>query len=134
MVAKDFIGEGIAYPLTMDSTGRLALVSGVENVERSMRLILGTAYGERPMRPDFGCGIHDLVFESASPELVSRIQELVISSLRRWETRADIIAVDVKYEGENTVAHITVKFRLKDSYDVRNLLVPFYLIPRDDKL
>lgn len=85
------------------------------------------------MRPDFGCGIHDLVFEAASPELVSRIQELVISSLRRWETRADIIAVDVKYEGENTVAHITVKFRLKDSYDVRNLLVPFYLIPRDDK-
>ena len=67
MFAKDFIGEGIAYPLTMDSTGRLALVSGVENVERSMRLILGTAYGERPMRPDFGCGIHDLVFEAASP-------------------------------------------------------------------
>jgi len=62
MIAKDFIGEGIAYPLIMDSTGRLALVSGVENVERSMRLILGTAYGERPMRPDFGCGIHDLVF------------------------------------------------------------------------
>lgn len=133
MVTRDFVGEGIAYPLRLDSTGRLALVGGAENVERSMRLILGTAYGERPMRPDFGCGIHDLVFEVASPELINRIQTLVISSLRRWETRAEILAVDVEFEGENTIAHISVKFRLKDSYDVRNLLVPFYLIPRDDE-
>ncbi|MGB4324868.1 MAG: GPW/gp25 family protein [Candidatus Nanopelagicales bacterium] len=131
MATKDFVGEGIAYPLRLDSTGRLALVGGVENVERSMQLILGTAYGERPMRPDFGCGIHNLVFEAASVELISRIQTLVISSLLRWETRADILAVDVKFEGDNTMANITVKYRLKDSYDVRNLLVPFYLIPRD---
>lgn len=131
MATKDFVGEGIAYPLRLDSTGRLALVGGVENVERSMQLILGTAYGERPMRPDFGCGIHNLVFEAASVELISRIQTLVTSSLLRWETRADILAVDVKFEGDNTMANITVKYRLKDSYDVRNLLVPFYLIPRD---
>ena len=35
-------------------------------LEDSMRLILGTAYGERPMRPEFGCAIHDYVFASVN--------------------------------------------------------------------
>ena len=63
------------------------MVTGAANIERSIALIVGTAYGERPIWPDFGCGIHDLVFNSASPELRTRIQLLVTSSLERWKTR-----------------------------------------------
>ena len=129
---QDFVGRGIAFPLTLDSRGSLGMVKGAANIERSIALIVGTAYGERPMRPDFGCGIHDLVFNSASPELRTRIQLLVTSSLQRWETRADILGVDVEFLEGNTLAQITVKYRIKHSYDVRNLLVPFYLIPEQE--
>lgn len=133
MAQRDFIGRGIAYPLRRDANGRLALVEGNANIERSIRLILGTAYGERPMRPDFGCGIHDLVFEAPSTELESQIQAQVMASLKRWEPRIDVMSVGVVFVNDNTTATITVRYRLKDSYDVRNLLVPFYLIPQEDE-
>lgn len=114
MTTQDFVGKGIAFPLELDSQGRLGMVTGAANIERSIALIVGTAYGERPMRPDFGCGIHDLVFNSASPELRTRIQLLVTSSLERWETRADILGVDVEFQQGNTLAEITVKYRIKN--------------------
>ena len=133
MGLTDFIGQGVAYPLRFDERGRLGLVGGSANVERAIALIIGTAYGERPMRPEFGCGIHALVFETPSPELSTQIQAQVTASLKRWEPRIDVVTVSVKFDNDNTTANIMVTYRLKDTYDVRNLLVPFYLIPNDDE-
>jgi phage baseplate assembly protein W len=133
MGMTDFVGRGVDYPLRFDDQGRLSLVGGSANIERSIALIIGTAYGERPMRPEFGCGIHALVFETPSPELSTQIQAQVTASLKRWEPRIDVVSVGVKFDNENTTAHILVTYRLKDTYDVRNLLVPFYLIPNEDE-
>ena len=132
MGLTDFIGQGVAYPLRFDERGQLSLVGGSANVERAIALIIGTAYGERPMRPEFGCGIHSLVFETPSPELSTQIQAQVTASLKRWEPRIDVVTVTVKFDNDNTTANIMVTYRLKDTYDVRNLLVPFYLIPNED--
>lgn len=132
-VDQNFIGWGFDFPLGVDAQGGLAMVTGAPNIERSIRLIIGTAYGERPMRPEFGCGIHDLIFESASTELISRIQIQVTASLKRWETRADILAVDVSFPGDPSLVHILVSYRIKGTYDPRNLLVPFYLIPSKEE-
>ena len=132
MDEREFIGTGIAFPFGADAQGGLGTIGGAANVEQSIRLIIGTAYGERPMRPEFGCGIHDLVFEMASTELVSRIQIQVMSSLRRWETRAEIMGVDVDFGTDPTIVQIMVSYRIKGSYDPRNLLVPFYLIPHKE--
>ncbi len=133
MGLTDFVGQGVDYPLRFDEQGRLSLVGGSANVERAISLIIGTAYGERPMRPEFGCGIHALVFETPSPELSTQIQAQVTASLKRWEPRIDVVSVGVKFDNENTTANILVTYRLKDTYDVRNLLVPFYLIPNEDE-
>ena len=132
MDEREFIGTGIGFPFGADPQGGLGTVSGSANVEQSIRMIIGTAYGERPMRPEFGCGIHDLVFETASTELVSRIQIQVMSSLRRWETRAEIMGVEVDFGADPTIVQIMVTYRIKGSYDPRNLLVPFYLIPHKE--
>jgi len=133
MAERDFIGFGFDFPMRVDSQGGMSMVTGVENIERSIRLIIGTAYGERPMRPEFGCGIHDLVFEAASTELISRFQIQVQASLKRWETRADILTVDVTLPGDPSLVHILVGYRIKGTYDPRNLLVPFYLIPNKEE-
>ena len=58
----DFIGAGWSFPLGTDATGGVALVTREREIEQAIRLILGTACGERPMRPEFGCRIHDHVF------------------------------------------------------------------------
>ena len=64
-MSEEFIGRGWAFPLRTDATGGIALVSREREVEEAIRLILGTTPGERPMRPEFGCRIHDFVFASA---------------------------------------------------------------------
>ena len=69
-MSEEFIGSGWAFPLRTDATGRIALVSREQEVEESIRLILGTAIGERPMRPEFGCEIHDYVFDSADSSTI----------------------------------------------------------------
>ena len=85
------------------------------------------------MRPAFGCGIHDLIFDLASPELITQIQLQVQASLRRWETRAEVISVTASFDDDRTTIQIQVTYRIKGSYDPRNLLVPFYVIPHEEE-
>lgn len=132
MPQQDFVGSGFAFPMAIDDQGGIRMVGGTDNIDRSIRLIMGTAYGERPMRPDFGCGIHDLLFDSTSLELLGQVQAQVVASLRRWETRADILDVSATYGDDPTVINIQVTYRIKGNYDPRNLLVPFYVIPREE--
>ena len=132
MPQQDFVGSGFAFPMDIDDQGGIRMVGGPDNIDRSIRLIMGTAYGERPMRPDFGCGIHDLLFDSTSLELLGQVQAQVVASLRRWETRADILDVSATYGDDPTVINIQVTYRIKGNYDPRNLLVPFYVIPREE--
>lgn len=132
MPQQDFVGSGFAFPMGTDDQGGIRMVGGADNIDRSIRLIMGTAYGERPMRPEFGCGIHDLLFDSTSLELLGQVQAQVTASLRRWETRADIIGVTAAYGDDPTVINIQVTYRIKGNYDPRNLLVPFYVIPREE--
>ena len=126
-----FTGRGFAFPWELSPQGGMRMVSGYENVERAMRLILGTAYGERPMRPEFGCAIHDMLFEPGTIDLLSRIQVEVTDSLNRWEPRIDVIDVIAEFDDDPALVNIMVRYQLKGSYDPRNLLVPFYVIPTE---
>src|SRR5881275_237580 len=69
-MSEEFIGSGWAFPLRTDPTGRIALVSREQEIEESIRLILGTAIGERPMRPEFGCAIHDYIFDTEDSSIL----------------------------------------------------------------
>ena len=93
MYEVDFIGAGWSYPLGADPSGRVALVTREREIEQSIRLILGTSIGERPMRPDFGCRIHDHVFGPANSATAGQIAYDVRDALERWETRIDITDV-----------------------------------------
>lgn len=65
-MAEQFVGSGWAFPMRIGPTGGIALVSGEREIEEAIRLVLATAPGERPMRPEFGCAIHDLVFSRST--------------------------------------------------------------------
>src|SRR5215475_14274298 len=85
---SDLIGSGLAFPLRADQRGGLALTRGVEDIEQAIALILGTAPGERPMRPEFGCAVHDVVFDTIDAAIVGRILTAVHEALERWEPPA----------------------------------------------
>jgi hypothetical protein len=129
-VAEDFIGRGWAFPIRTDATGGIALVAREQELAESIRLILGTAKGERPMRPEFGCGIHDQVFAPMDATTAGRVSYDVRAALDRWEPRIDVMSVDVTYpEGTNGVMYVDITYSERETNDRRNLVFPFYVIP-----
>jgi len=129
-MSNEFIGAGWAFPLELDQTGSFALVSDTREIEEAIRLIIGTAYGERPMRPDFGCAIHEYVFADADATTAGRIAYEVRLSLRRWEPRIEIDDVVVTVDDiERSLMYVDVHYRIKNTNDPRNLVFPFYTIP-----
>jgi uncharacterized protein len=130
----EFIGRGWAFPVHTDATGSVALVSGDQEILESIRLILGTAPGERPMRPEFGCAIHDLVFAPADSATAGQIAYAVRVALERWEPRITLTDVMVGFEAvEQGTLLIDIRYTLRDSNDPRNLVFPFYVIPPHDQ-
>lgn len=131
-MAEKFVGRGWRYPLGTDASGNIALNSGDAELEQAIRLILMTAPGERPMRPEFGCGIHNYVFALADATTAGRLSVEVQNALAFWEPRIDVKSVDVTVdEKERDTFYIEITYEKKGSYDPRNLVFPFYVIPEE---
>ncbi|GGN22192.1 hypothetical protein GCM10011609_74390 [Lentzea pudingi] len=126
----EFIGRGLSFPVRTDATGSVALVGGDREIVESIRLILATAPGERPMRPEFGCAIHDLVFAPADSTTAGQIAYEVRQSLERWEPRIELTDVVVDFaEAASGTLLIDIRYTLSTTNDPRNLVFPFYVIP-----
>jgi phage baseplate assembly protein W len=126
----DFIGSGWAFPVGVDATGQIALVSGSREIEQAMRLILSTYPGERPMRPRFGSKLRDFIFDGATWENAAAIAAEVRAALRQWEPRATVVDVLVIPEAADPgVLMIDILYTIKGTNDPRNLVFPFYTIP-----
>ena len=130
--AADFVGRGLAFPLSVDHRGSMAMTSG--EVHDSIRMVLMTAPGERVMRPDFGCGIWDLLFEPINANTMGLMVVAVREALGRWEPRIELD--DVRVEPDPSVdgaVKIELDYRIKTTNDRRNRVFPFYTIPREDE-
>lgn len=130
-MAQEFIGRGWGFPVRTDATGGIALVSGEEELGESIRLILGTAFGDRPMRPEFGCAIHDIVFSPADASTAGLIAYEVGASLVRWEPRIEVRDVEVTIDPDAGVAYVDVEYTTTNTNDPRNLVFPFYFLPEE---
>ena len=130
----DFVGSGWAFPVGVDSTGRIALARGSRDIEQAMRLILMTYPGERPMRPRFGSRLRDFVFDGATWENAAAVATEVRASLAQWEPRATVTDVVVTPEGDQPgVLSIDIAYVIKGTNDPRNLVFPFYTIPEHEE-
>ncbi|MDI2031951.1 GPW/gp25 family protein [Saccharopolyspora sp. TS4A08] len=128
-----FIGRGWGFPLRVGPTGGIGMVEREREIEEAIRLVLGTAPGERPMRPEFGCGIHDHVFAPGDGATAGRIAHEVRVALRRWEPRIEVADVVIAFDAvDDGVLYIDVHYAVRATNDRRNLVFPFYTIPRSD--
>ncbi len=125
---KDFLGRGWARPVELDPrTGLVASVAFEEDIRQSILIILETAQGERVMRPNFGCGIHELVFTAVDSTAIQRVRSVVEEALRRCEARIDVLSVNVDeeatLEGE---LKVEIEYRVRKTNQTGNLVFPFY--------
>jgi hypothetical protein len=132
MTQYEFVGSGLAFPVRVDLTGDVALVAGDREIEQSIALILGTVPGERPMRPEFGCRLHDYVFAPADTTTAGLIAHEVRQSLLRWEPRIDVADVVVSPDPEEAaLLLVDIRYSIRSTNDPRNLVFPFYVIPEE---
>jgi phage baseplate assembly protein W len=141
-MSKLFLGRGVGFPISLSGEGNLNSADYEESVRQSILMILGTAKGERVMRPDFGCGIYDLVFETNTSSTAGRISQAVQEALLVFEPRIDVVDVRVNSrmfsntqngEAEFQLANngnvllINIDYRVRATNNVFNLVYPFYL-------
>lgn len=127
-MTRDFLGAGWSYPVQTDQQGNVRMTEGADNIERSVRIILSTAKGERVMRPDFGCDIHDQVFSSLSPTTLNRIEESVRRALVQWEPRIDVENVDATPDSANpNKVLIDIEYWIQSTNSRSNVVYPFYM-------
>src|SRR4051812_11128176 len=128
-----FVGRGFFWPMEVDHTGSIRLTDGAADIDAAMAVVLATAPGERVMRPEFGCRIWDLLFEPVTANLLGQMAQAVRDALAQWEPRITVDDVDVRQDdNDHALVHIAVQYIVRSTNDRRNLVYPFYVIPREE--
>lgn len=144
----DFVGTGWRFPIKVNARGRLEWSSGPQRIQDAIWLIVKTALGERIMRPKFGAGVDDFVFQSNSAVNRSKLAIAIKSALLEWEPRIDLEDVRVDSAADLTSARVdsgngdvrfsnsgslesqvlvTIQYRIRMTNELFNVVFPFYL-------
>ena len=127
-MSRDFLGKGWKFPVQVDGTGRIALSRFEDDIREAVRIILLTAKGERVMRPEFGTGLHNFVFETMSVTNIGTIQAAVQNALIQWEPRIELLSVTVEADpGEVGKLLINIDYEVRATNTRFNLVFPFYV-------
>lgn len=130
--AADFVGRGVSFPMRVDQSGAIAMTSGADDIDASIRVVLLTAPGERVMRPLFGCRIWELLFEPINANTLGLMADSVREAVGRWEPRVELEDVVVESDAaQQGRVLINLRYRVRATNDRRNLVYPFYVIPRE---
>jgi len=122
----DFLGQGLKYPISVKKA-KLCTSLGGDSIKESIMLILGTARGERVMRPDFGCRANEMVFATNDMGTATLIQTYVEEALMKWEPRIEVSNVTATISQNNPTIEILIEYIIKSSNSKDNLVYPFYL-------
>lgn len=125
-MAEEVLGRGLSFPLRVGVTG-LGESAGVAKVEESIRIILGTQFGERVMRPRFGANLKSLLFAPNNATTASLAGYYVSDALARWEPRIDVLDVLVTNDLDRAVLVIEIRYQLRATAQEHHLVYPFPL-------
>jgi phage baseplate assembly protein W len=127
---QDVLGSGWAFPVGVDARGRIALAQHETDIEQAIRIILLTPKGQRVMRPEFGCRIHELMFSPNDSTTFGLAALYVEEAVAMWEPRVRVIVVDADADpAQPARLLVRLEYEVKATHDRRSLVHPFYRIP-----
>jgi len=125
---RDYLGIGWKFPLQVTPGGKIAQAKYEQRIEEAIYLILSTAKGERVMMPEFGCGIHALVFAPNNAMTRAIVVQHVREALVTYEPRIDVLDIAVETAPEEAnVLLIRINYQVRGNNALGNLVYPFYL-------
>jgi phage baseplate assembly protein W len=122
-----FYGCGFNYPVSLDVTRGILMSTDLDNIQQSIVIILGTQFGERVMRPTFGCNLKSLVFAPNNQQTAALARQYVMDGLQTWETRISVQSVTVTNQVENPQLLIEIAYVVKGSLAPQAMIYPFSL-------
>jgi phage baseplate assembly protein W len=129
---QDIVGQGWAFPPTVDRQGSMALARGDEEISQAMQIVLLTSPGQRVMRPTFGSRLHELVFAPNNSHTAVLARRHVEEALGMWEPRINVLDVTTYPDPQqDNRLIIEIQYEIKATHDKRRLIFPFYLIPEE---
>jgi len=124
----DFLGKGWKFPFNMDYRGKVDISSHEADIKEAIFIILGTAEGERLMRPGFGCRVHEYLFSTMDALSLRLIENAVIEALTMWEPRIELLEVKALPDPANDGRLlINIDYRVRSTNTSFNLVYPFYV-------
>ena len=132
MSDSQLVGRGWHFPprFAAPGTGPL-MVEGAEDIRQSLNILIGTALGERTMRPGFGTPIADFQFTSLDYDSLSMLSERMTDAIDRLEPRINLERVDIDAtDGSDGIIRISVAYVIRDTNARDNYVYPFYLQER----
>lgn len=124
-----FLGRGWKFPVTVDSQNGRVLTSEYEDdIREAIQIIIQTRKGERVMRPDFGCDLHEHLFDVVDYTLLKQMENKVKQALINWEPRITDIEVTASAHPEQpNLVEIRIDYLVRTTNNPFNLVYPFYI-------
>lgn len=124
-----FLGTGWNFPPEFSESGReVSMVSGAEDVQQSLQVLLGTRLDERILREDFGCNLDQFVFEGMNNGLVNQIRNVIQEAILYHEPRVKLNNVELNLDDQNSgLLWIELDYSIPSSNTRFNMVYPFYL-------
>jgi phage baseplate assembly protein W len=124
----DIIGQGWKFPIRVNAKGGLNWSNGADRIRQAIWLIISTSLGERVMRPTFGAGASDYVFQPNSPAKRAALANAIRNGLAKWEPRIDVDSVLVTDSPDQaSLVLATVNYRIRSTNELFNMVYPLYL-------
>jgi uncharacterized protein len=123
----DFYGRGAGYPISLSTKAGIRESANLQKIHESVRIILGTQYGERVMRPTFGCNLKSLVFAPNNTATAALARHYVQDGLKQWEPRINVQNISVTNDNAAAMLLIEITYSIKATLQIESLIYPFYL-------
>jgi phage baseplate assembly protein W len=128
-----FLGTGWSFPPEFSLRAGVRMVSAQEDIKQSLYIVLATAPGERVMRPAFGAGIRQQVFNSIDTTTVTILKDTIARAILFFEPRVKVEAIDadtaMALEGR---LDLSITYTIISSNTRHNIVYPFYCLEGSD--
>ncbi|MGO9227912.1 MAG: GPW/gp25 family protein [Bryobacteraceae bacterium] len=124
----DIVGQGWKYPIRVNPQGGIDWSSGPSRIQQAIWIVISTSLGERVMRPTFGAGAADFVFEPNSPTKRASLATKIQSALTTWEPRITVNQVTVTDSPDQAgLVLASITYTIRSTNELFNMVYPLYL-------
>lgn len=123
-----YLGTGWSFPPSFSKPLGAAMSKDVQDIEESLKILLGTAIGERFLNPKFGFNLSSLMFESMTTTLKTFVTSLIERAILYYEPRIDLHRVELNDQGQNEGRlEIVIEYSVRATSSRFTFVYPIYL-------